>query len=141
MHEIRERRGLVYGVSSSLQAGRERGIFEIDFSANPRNVAPAEALARAQVRRLTREPVGAAELARAKQKLIASTLVGEESTQTIVARLENIAQNRLPADYYATLSARYGRIGARRLLAVARRYLRPDAFATVYEGPAPVARR
>jgi zinc protease len=135
MHEIRERRGLVYGISSSLQSSRERGVFEIDFSAGPRNVASAVALARAEVRRLTREPVGAAELARAKQKLIAGTLVGEESTQTIVSRLENIAQNRLPADYYAKLGARYGGIGARRILAVARRYLRPDAFATVYEGP------
>jgi predicted Zn-dependent peptidase len=74
-------------------------------------------------------------LARAKRKLIAGTLVGEESTQTIVSRLENIAQNHLPNDYYATLSARYDRIGPRRILAVARRYLRPDAFATVYEGP------
>ncbi|MEA2666227.1 MAG: zinc protease, partial [Candidatus Eremiobacteraeota bacterium] len=108
---------------------------EIDFSAGPCNVAPAVALARAEVRRLTREPVGAAELARAKQKLIASTLVGEESTQTIVSRLENIARNRLPSDYYATLGARYGGIGARHILAVARRYLRPDAFASVYEGP------
>jgi zinc protease len=135
MHEVRERRGLVYGISSSLQSSRERGVFEIDFSAGPRNVAPALALARAEVRRLTREPVAAGELARAKRKLIAGTLVGEESTQTIVSRLENIAQNHLPNDYYATLSSRYDRIGPRRILAVARRYLRPDAFATVYEGP------
>ncbi|MDB5028661.1 MAG: putative Zinc protease, partial [Candidatus Eremiobacteraeota bacterium] len=136
MHEIRERRGLVYGVSSSLVVSRDRGLFQIDLSSSPRNVGAAVALAHAQVRRMTRDRVGAAELARAKQKLIASTLVAEESTQTIVDRLENIARNRLPANYYATFPQRYAAIDAGRLLGVARRYLRPDAFATVYEGPA-----
>jgi len=140
MHEIRERRGLVYGVSSSLAVTRERGLFEVDLSASPQNVAAAVALARAQVRRLTREPVTAAELARVKQKLIASTLVGEESTQAILERVDNIARYRLPANYYATLGQRYGSLDAARLLAVAKRYLRPDAFATVYEGPITAAR-
>jgi zinc protease len=136
MHEIRERRGLVYGVSSSLAASRERGIFEVDLSASPQNLTAAVALARAEVRRVTREPVTASELARTKQKLIASTLVGEESTQAIVERVDNIARNRLPANYYATLSQRYAGLSAARLLEVAKRYLHPDAFVTVYEGPA-----
>ena len=136
MHEIRERRGLVYAISSLLSASRERGVFEIDFNAAPKDATTAAALARAQVLRLTREPVGAGELARAKQKLVAGTLVGEQSTSTIVARLENIASNRLPPDYYATMAQRYTRITAAQLLTVARRYLR-SAFATVYEGPLP----
>jgi zinc protease len=137
MHEIRQQRGLVYGVSSSLSASRRRGTFEIDFSANPKNVGPAAALARAEVVRITREPIGAAELARAKQKLVATTLVGEESTQTIVARLENIATNRLPSNYYATIGQRYGAITPAQILTVAKRYLQPPAFAAVYEGPVP----
>jgi zinc protease len=141
MHEIRERRGLVYGVSSSLAATRERGLFEVDLSASPQNVGAAVALARAEVRRLTREPVTAYELARTKQKLIASTLVGEESTQAIVERVDNIARYRLPPKYYATLAQRYGSLDPARLLAVAKRYLRPDAFATVYEGPVSAPRR
>ncbi|MEA2721305.1 MAG: zinc protease [Candidatus Eremiobacteraeota bacterium] len=135
MHEIREQRGLVYGVSSSLTVSRERGLFEVDLSASPQNLASAVALARAEVRRLTREPVSTSELTRTKQKLIASTLVGEESTQAILERVDNIARNRLPANYYATLAQRYGNLDAARLLAVAKRYLHPDAFVTVYEGP------
>ena len=74
-----------------------------------------------------------------KQKLVAETLVGEQSTQTIVARLENIASNHLPPDYYATMAQRYTRITAAQLLTVARRYLR-SPFATVYEGPLPLPR-
>jgi zinc protease len=141
MHEIRERRGLVYGVSSSLSATRERGIFQVDLSASPQNVGAAVALARAEVRRMTREPVAASELARTKQKLIASTLVGEESTQAILERVDNIARNRLPPNYYATLTQRYASIDPARVLAVAKRYLHPDAFVTVYEGPVRPARR
>ncbi|HYZ17763.1 MAG TPA: pitrilysin family protein, partial [Candidatus Acidoferrum sp.] len=135
MHEIRERRGLVYSVSSSLIANRDRGILEIDLNANPANVTPAVALVRSEVRRMTQQPVGTTELARAKQKLIASTLVGEQSTQTILSRLENIALYRLPPQYYATLNAHYGPIDPATMLRVARRSIRPDAFATVFEGP------
>jgi zinc protease len=137
MHEIRERRGLVYGVSSSLIADRNRGILEIDLGANPANVIPAITLVRSEVRRMTTQPVAGAELSRAKEKLIASTLVGEQSTQTIVSRLENIALYRLPPRYYATLGMRYGPIDPRSVLGVARRYIRPDDFATVFEGPPP----
>lgn len=140
MHEIRERRGLVYSVSSSLAVTRERGLFEVDLSASPRNVASAVALARAEVRRMTREPVTAGEIARAKQKLIATTLVGEESTSAILDRVDNIARFNLPPNYYATLSQRYGDLDAARLLDVAKRHLKPDAFVTVYEGPAGAAR-
>jgi zinc protease len=135
MNEIRVRRGLVYGVSSALLVTRERGLFEISLNAAPRNVSPAVAAAKAEVRKLTQTPISASEWNRARTKLLASTIVSEESTQTIVGRCENIAQNRLPVNYYATVATRYGRVTPADGLRVARRYLHPDAWVELYVGP------
>jgi zinc protease len=134
MHEIRDRRGLVYGVSSALLVTRERGVFEIELSAAPTKVNAAITGAKAEVARVTREPISADEWNRARTKLLASTIVGEESSATIVARCENIAINRLPVDYYATVATRYGNVTPADGLRVAKRYLHPS-FAEVVVGP------
>jgi len=136
MHEIREQRGLVYGVSSTLSVTRERGTLEVSFSATPAHVRPAVALVKDNLRRLTVAPVSLAELSRARTKLIAGTLVAEESTQTLVARCESIARNRLPNDYFRTIAQRYAHYTPADLLAVARKYIRPNRLVEVYEGPA-----
>lgn len=135
MHEIREQRGLVYGVSSVLSVSRERGTLEISFSAAPKNVRPAVALVKNNLQRLTTTPVAQAELTRARTKLVAGTLVSEESTQTLVLRCEAIARNHLPSNYYRTIAQRYARYTPADLLAVARKYVRPSALVEVYEGP------
>ncbi|GAC1533971.1 MAG: pitrilysin family protein [Candidatus Velthaea sp.] len=141
MHEIREQRGLVYSVSSALSVTRERGTFEINFSANPLNVAPAVRLIKQNLQRMIDQPVGADELNRARTKLVAGTLVAEESTQTLVARCEAIARYRLPADYYRTFARRYARYTPADLLAVARKYIRPQRIVEVYEGPYTITAR
>ncbi|MFN2459579.1 MAG: M16 family metallopeptidase [Candidatus Velthaea sp.] len=135
MREIREQRGLVYGVSSTLAVGRERGTLEVSFSANRANVPAAVNLVKANLARLVAQPVTTGELSRARTKLIAGTLVAEESTQTLVSRCEAIARNRLPNDYFRTLAPRYARYTPADLLAVARKYIRPADLVEVYEGP------
>ena len=134
MHEIREQRGLAYGVASSLSVTRERGTLEVFFSAAPRNVAPTIRLVKSNLARLVAQPVGTDELTRTRTKLIASTLVQEESTQVLVSRTESIARNRLPTDYYRTFARRYAGYSPLDLLRVARKYIRPNALVEVYEG-------
>jgi zinc protease len=137
MSEIRERRGLVYGVASSLDVTRFRGTLNFTLSANPKNVRAAVGVLKAELRRMQSAPPTSAELARAKSKIIAGSLVGEEATDAIVGRLQNIAINELPRDYYATIAARYSDITAAEIQRVARKYLRPDHLVEVYEGPPP----
>jgi zinc protease len=135
MHELRERRGLVYSVSSTLESGRYRGTLSISFSASPEHVESATALVREQLKRLTTDPPSQAEIDRARDRLIGSSLVAEESSGTIVRRLDTIASLRLPTDAYQTLAERYGRITPAEILAVAKRYLHPQGLVTVSEGP------
>jgi zinc protease len=135
--EIRVKRGYVYNVSSSLDVDKWRGTLNFTLGAAPANVGPAVAVLKQQLALLRREPVGATELARAKTKLVASSLVNEQGTDVIAARVLQMGINGLPADYYGTLARRYGPIDPAELKRVARKYLHPDRLVEVYEGPRP----
>jgi zinc protease len=137
MSEIRQKRGLVYDVSSALEAGRFRGTIEFRLSASPRNAGPAVALLRRQIRELRTDPPAGAELERARTKLVAGGLVAEESTEIVAARVANIGRFELPTNYYETVGERYGAITPADILRVARKYLHPDRLVEVYVGPRP----
>jgi len=135
MDEIRSKRGLVYGVSSSLNVNRWRGTLDFSLTAAPSRVRRAVAVLKQQLVRMQTEPVSADELARAKSKLIAGSLVEEQATQTFVGRLENIGMNELPPSYYLTLATRYNPITPADIQRVAEKYLHPNNLVEVYEGP------
>ena len=133
--EVRMRRGLAYTVYSALDAGVDRGIFEIGLRASPQNVTRAVSLVKDQMRRMQDQPVGQAELERARSRIIGETVIAEQDKGTLVGDLLNIAQNDLPLNYYATLSQRYASIGADAIQRVARTYFHPAHMVEVYEGP------
>ncbi|MBV8599955.1 MAG: insulinase family protein, partial [Candidatus Eremiobacteraeota bacterium] len=126
---------LVYGVASALNVGRDRGTFDITFSANPKNVRPALAVIKQELRQIQRAPVSATELSQAKTKVVARALVGEEATDAIVGNVGNIASNDLPLDYYKTLRNRYEPLTAADLMRAAKRYIHPNNLVEVFEGP------
>jgi zinc protease len=133
--DVRMRSGLVYTVYSTLDAGIDRGIFEIGLRAAPQNVVRAVSLVKAEMRRMQDEPVGQAELDRARSRIVGETLVAEQDKAALVGDLLNIAENDLPLDYYETLSQRYAAIGADAIQRVAKTYLHPARMVEVYEGP------
>ncbi len=133
--EVRMRRGLAYTVYSALDAGVDRGIFEIGLRASPQNVNRAVNLVKSEMRRMQDERVGEAELDRARSRIIGQTVIAEQDKGTLVGDLLNIVQNDLPLNYYGTLSQRYGSIGADTIQRVARTYFHPNHMVEVYEGP------
>lgn len=134
VRELEQRRGLVTRVSSALLVTDERGLLRIDLIASPRNLNAAVAGAKSAVRGLQQQPVPVAEWDRARAALLSTALGGAASADRIAELCETIARDRLPADYYATVVARYARVGPSDGLRVARRYLR-DAYAEVYVVP------
>lgn len=133
--EVRMRRGLAYTVYSALDAGLDRGVFEIGLRASPRNVSRAVSLVKDEMRRMQDQPVDANELERARTRIVGETVIAEQDKSTLVADLLNIAENDLPLDYYATLSQRYAAIGPDAIQRVARTYFHPAHLVEVYEGP------
>ncbi|MGH7331047.1 MAG: M16 family metallopeptidase, partial [Polyangiaceae bacterium] len=136
--DVRMRSGLVYTVYSALDAGFDRGVFEIGLRASPQNVARAVGLVKDEMRRMQNEPVGQVELQRARSRIVGETIIAEQDKSTLVGDLLNIAENDLPLDYYGTLAQRYAAIDAEAIQRVARTYLNPSRLVEVYEGPTTV---
>jgi zinc protease len=133
--EVRVKRGLVYGAYSSLAAGRDRGTMTITFRAVPSKVDAADAVVRAELKRMQTEPVSAEELARAKTRIIATTIDAEQATSTIASDLMRIGTDDLPTSYYATLTQRYAKITPADIQRVSKTYFHPDNLVEVRTGP------
>ncbi|MGC1380889.1 MAG: pitrilysin family protein [Candidatus Baltobacteraceae bacterium] len=133
--ELRQKRGLVYSVSSSLQVDGDRGDFRIELNASPQRVVEAVAFVRRELQRFQNEPVSATELAEAKVRLVSDALLDEASSTGQAKQLLDIATNNLPLDYYRRLNDRFAGITAADVERVARSYLRPSNLVEVYAGP------
>ncbi len=91
--EIRENRGLVYGIGSyHLQPYRETGLFVIDAGTAPENLRPVLALIDDELGRLRQEPPAEPEVERAKAQLRVSLALAAESTSF---RMQHLAMSEL----------------------------------------------
>lgn len=133
--ELRQKRGLVYSVTSSLDADADRGDFRIELSASPQRVVEAVQFVRQELERFQQQPVSSTELQEAKIRLASDALLEEASSTGQAKQLMDIAMNGLPLDYYGTLNERFARITAADVQRVAREYLRPSRLVEVYAGP------
>lgn len=134
--ELRQKRGLVYSIGTRVKADRDRGDLEIMLSTSPSNVQSAIGIVRDELQRLRMQPVTATELEDAKIRLISSALLNEASASGQLDEIGEIAQNRLPLDYYSTLAHRYAAITPEDIQRAAKEYLRPDRLIEVFAGPA-----
>ena len=133
--ELRQKRGLVYGVGSSVDAGRDRGDFKIEINASPARVVEAVDFVRSELHTLQLHPVTQTELAEAKLRLVSDALLEEASASGQVDQLLDIGTNGLPLDYYSTLNERFASITAADVQHVAQKYLRPNELVEIYAGP------
>ncbi len=133
--ELRQKRGLVYSVGSTLDADGDRGDFRIELSASPGRVTEAVTLVRRELQRLQQEPVSATELEEAKVRLVGNALLEEASSSGQAKQLLDIATNNLPIDYYRTLNERFAQITPADVQRVAHTYLKPGSLVEVYAGP------
>jgi predicted Zn-dependent peptidase len=95
---VREDRGLAYSVGAAASTFTDVGIFHIYAGTSPAQVDEVLELSLAELRRVVREPVGEDELQLAKDQMIASILLGLESTSAragTLARQEIVHGRRL----------------------------------------------
>ncbi|HEY1428098.1 MAG TPA: pitrilysin family protein, partial [Candidatus Tumulicola sp.] len=68
--ELRQKRGLVYSVDSSLEAGADRGDFRVELNASPQRVVEAVSFVRQELKQFQTQPVTETELQEAKVRLV-----------------------------------------------------------------------
>jgi zinc protease len=135
--DLRKNSGLVYGVGSTLQVGRTRGAYLLNYACDPQNVGKAERIAVQEIRNMQDTPVGAEELLRAKALLLRRIPLGESSVDEIAHGLIDRRDLELPLDEPVIAAQRYIDLDARAVQAAFRRWLRPDDLVRVTQGPAP----
>lgn len=137
MREIRERRGLTYGVYSYFLAGRHAGAFTIGLQTRPDQAAQAVALVHEALRRFTAEGPTDDEIAAAKASLINGFALRLDSNRKILDQVAAIAWSDLPLDELETWRARVAALDRETVMRAWRRVIDPDRLVTVVVGPNP----
>ena len=133
--EVRDRRGLAYGVSASIAAGRESGLFVARAGVSPTDADQAIAAIGDEVRRLQVDEVDAAELADAQSYLTGVLPIALERSAGVAANLLSIEYYGLGLDYLDRYPAIIDGLTRDDLRRAARAHLDPDRLVIATAGP------
>jgi zinc protease len=133
MKEIREKRGLAYGVSTELVSFRHAGLILGSVATENARVAQSIALIRAVWRHMRDEGPTEAELDDAKTYLIGSFPLTLDTSDRVAALLVEMQIEKLGIDYLDRRAALFNAVTLEQARQVARRLLDPDglSFAVV----------
>jgi zinc protease len=135
--ELRKNTGLVYSVGSTLQAGRTRGAYYIQYACDPQNVSKAAQIAVQELRSMQGSAASADELLRAKALLLRQIPLSEASVEEIARDLIDRREYDLPLDEAEHAAQRYIELSASDVQAAFQKWLRPDDLVRVTQGPVP----
>jgi predicted Zn-dependent peptidase len=107
--EIREKRGLVYSVGSSLTHYAGAGAFSVYAGCSPKRVPEVLRLVRAELARVSAEGITAEEVARAQGQLRGGLVLGLEDTGS---RMSRLGKSELSFGVYEPVREVLGRITA-----------------------------
>ena len=137
MNEVREKRGLVYGISSGFAPGLHAGAFRVGFQTRPDQADAAVKVSREVLARFVAEGPTEAELKAAKDNLIGGFPLLLDSNRKLLGNVSNIAWNDLPLDYLDTWTARMNAVTVADIKAAFARKLQPERMVTVVVGAKP----
>jgi zinc protease len=134
MKEIREKRGLAYGVSTQLVPYRHAGLIVGNVATENGRVAESIALVREEWRHMREEGPTAAELENAKTYLTGSFPLGLDSTQHIAGVLVQMQQDKLGIDYLDRRAFLIGGVTLDEARSVAKKLFDPGALSFAVVG-------
>lgn len=136
-HDLRQVAGLVYDVNNQLSAGKTRSTYSVSFGSDPPNVSKARGLVARDLRAMQATDVSAAELAQAKAILLRQLPLAEASETSVAEELLSFAQRGLPLDEAHHAATIYASLGAAAVRSAFAKYIRPNDFVQVVQGPSP----
>ncbi|HEY0654022.1 MAG TPA: pitrilysin family protein [Chryseosolibacter sp.] len=128
MKNIREEKGLTYGIYAAVHPLKHAGYFVIGADVNKENISITFEEIRKELKRLRTEPVPADELMTAKNHFIGS-LQSEITTPFAHAdKIKTLHLSNLPADYYQQMIKTVKNITTDQIIATADKYLNEERF-------------
>lgn len=137
---LREERGLVYSVSSSLVAGRLTGPFQVSLQTKNESAGEAVRQVIQEIRRLRTDPVPEDELCRVKNFLRGNLPLQLDTTGKLAAFLAKAEAYGLGLDLPARYPGLIAAVTPEDVRRVARRLLDPDRLVIALVGEAAAAR-
>jgi zinc protease len=135
--DLRKNAGLVYSVGSSLQAGRNRSNYYVQYASDPENVTKAADLVVRELKAMQYTPVPAEELARVKALMLRQIPLDESSIARISRGLAGRWDLDLPLDEPTRSAQRYIALGPADIQAAFKKWIRPDDLVRISQGPPP----
>ena len=133
--DLRENTGLVYSVSSSLEASSTRALFTIDYGCDPRNVSTARAIIQRDLNQMQTINIAEETLNRAKALLLQQIPLSESSVHSIAGNLISRTMNLLPLNEPSEAAREYIRLTPQEVQAAFAKWIRPAELVQVTEGP------
>jgi zinc protease len=135
MNEVRERRGLAYGVSSGFSPMQAQGPFTISLQTRAQVTDGTLGLVRQVLRDYLREGPTESELAAAKKELAGSFPLSNASNASIVGQLANMGFYNLPPSWLEDFMAQSQQLSTEQVKNALNRHLNADNMVVVTVGP------
>ncbi|RLK35812.1 M16 family metallopeptidase [Cupriavidus plantarum] len=132
--EVREKRGLTYGVDSYFAPSKQPGPFGITLQTKKENTNEALNLVRQVVARFVAEGPTDAELRAAKDNLVNGFPLRIDSNRKLLTNVANIGWYGLPLDYLDTWTAQIAKVTREQVRTAFQRHVHPEGLATVIVG-------
>lgn len=134
--DLREQRGYVYTVSSSLSPGRNRSTFGVQYGADPQNIGRAEQLVIDDLMKLARTPLDNDRLTRAKALMLGELPVSLESYEGIGDQFLTLSAREQPLDQFTREAAEMLAATPSTVQTAIAKWIRPHDFVRIITGPA-----
>jgi zinc protease len=133
---VRERAGLAYHASTSLNAWIGAGSWEVSAGVNPVNLQRAIDLIRRELERYVRRPVYKRELKDSQANFIGRLPLSMESNNGVANALLNLERFQLGLDYYPRYPEAVLQVTPEQILAVSQKYIDPERLIITSAGSA-----
>ena len=137
MTEVREKRGLTYGVYSNFAPGMHAGAFTVSLQTRPDQAKQALEVARQVVKDFVANGPLEAEVKAAKDNLTGGFALLIDSNRKLLGNISNIAWYDLPTNYLDTWTAQIDKVTAQDVKAAMAAKLQPEKMVTVILGAKP----
>jgi zinc protease len=135
--DLRENTGLVYSVSSTLEAGPTRAFYIISYGCDPPNVARARAIVERDLKEMQTSVVSEETLNQAKVLLLQQIPLSESSVRSIAEGLISRTRDELPLNEPTEAARMYVKLTPQQVQAAFAKWIRPQDLVQVTEGPNP----
>jgi len=137
MTEVREKRGLTYGVYSNFAPGMHAGAFTVSLQTRPDQAKEALEVARQVVKDFVANGPLDAEVKAAKDNLTGGFALLIDSNRKLLGNISTIAWYDLPTNYLDTWTAQIDKVTAQDVKAAMAAKLQPEKMVTVILGAKP----